>query len=214
MTVRVLLADDHGAVRAGLRMILETDPGIEVVGEAADGRVAIDMARALSPDVVLMDLRMPRLDGIEATRALSATTRVVVLTSFGLDDLILGALRAGAGGFLLKDIDADDLIAAVRRAAAGDTVLAPSVTASVVALLAAAPEPPARAELPGDLTDRETGVLRLLAEGLSNQEIATDLRISEATVKTHVSRILTKLGAASRVQAALAYREAHPPEGA
>lgn len=208
MTVRVLLADDHGAVRAGLRMILETDAAIDVVGEAADGRVAIDMARALGPDVVLMDLRMPRLDGIDATRALSATTRVVVLTSFGLDDLILRALRAGASGFLLKDIDADDLIAAVHRAAAGDTVLAPSVTASVVSLLASTPEPRQAPALPEDLTDREADVLRLLSEGLSNQDICAGLGIAEATVKTHVSRILTKLGVTSRVQAALAYREA------
>ncbi|MCM1011951.1 response regulator transcription factor [Brevibacterium sp. XM4083] len=211
----VLIADDHGAVRAGIRLLLDTADGISVVGEAADGRTAVSMADALRPDIVLMDVRMPVLDGVAATRQLRSAPggpTVLILTSFGLDDIILAALRAGAAGFLLKSASAEELIGAVHRAAAGDTVLSPEVTASVVTMLSALPEEPAPAAvLPDDLTDREREVLAGIAAGRNNRALAKQLGITEATVKTHVSRVLVKLGVESRVQAALAYTAATGP---
>ncbi|MEI7059029.1 response regulator transcription factor [Nocardioides sp. CCNWLW239] len=213
--IRVLLADDHAAIRAGLRMLLATAGDIEVVGEAADGATAVANARALRPDVVLMDVRMPGTDGVAATRQVveEGLADVLVLTTFDLDEYVFGALRAGAAGFLLKSAEADDLVDAVRHVAAGDGVVAPEVTRRVLAELAGAPDrtdPAATrgAPLPTELTPRERDVLSALGQGLSNAEIAQRLVISEATTKTHVSRVLAKLGVASRVQAAIAAREA------
>lgn len=210
MTVTVLVADDHAAIRTGLRLILERAEGIAVVGEAADGAVAVTQARALRPDVVLMDLRMPGTDGISATRAIvdDGTAEVLVLTSFDVDDLVHGALEAGAAGFLLKDVEPGALVDAVRRVAAGDGVLAPQVTRRVLRELArrardAAPPP---RELPDGLTEREQEVLAALGRGLSNAEIADELGISEPTAKTHVSRVLSKTGSRSRMQAAVLAR--------
>lgn len=205
--IRVLLADDHAAVRAGLRMVLDAAADIEVVGEAADGRAAITNARALRPDVVLMDVRMPDVDGIEATCRIVETglAQVLVLTTFDLDDAVFGALRAGAAGFLLKTATPDELLTAVRRVAAGDGALAPEVVRRVLAAAVAAPAAPddVTPEVVADLTGREREVLGALGRGLSNAQIATELVITEATAKTHVSRVLAKLGVASRVQAAL-----------
>ncbi|WP_022917510.1 response regulator [Ruania albidiflava] len=218
MTVRVLLAEDHAAVRAGLRLILEADPGIEVVGEAGDGHAAVTNTRALRPDVVLMDIQMPRLDGVEATTQIvtEGLAAVLVLTTFDLDEYVFSALRAGAAGFLLKSASAAELTAAVHRVATGDGVVAPEVTRRLLAAFASSqpgaveqvhrPEPDGGA-LTG-LTEREQDVLALVARGLSNQEIATTLVITEATTKTHVSRVLAKLGCSSRVQAAIVAREA------
>ncbi|MFJ2757464.1 response regulator [Nocardioides sp. NPDC087217] len=213
--IRVLLADDHAAIRAGLRMLLATAGDIEVVGEAADGATAVANARALRPDVVLMDVRMPGTDGVTATRQVvdEGLADVLVLTTFDLDEYVFGALRAGAAGFLLKSAEASDLVDAVRHVAAGDGVVAPEVTRRVLAELAGAPDrsgaavTPA-APLPADLTPRERDVLAAMGQGLSNAEIAQRLVISEATTKTHVSRVLAKLGVASRVQAAIVAREA------
>ncbi|MET7402499.1 response regulator transcription factor [Dactylosporangium sp. NPDC005572] len=204
--IRVLVADDQPAVRAGLVLILDAAPGVEVVGEAADGAEAVDRALALRPDVVVMDLRMPRLDGIAATRQLveAGLTSVLVLTTFDLDEYVFGALRAGAAGFLLKDASAADLVTAVRTVARGDGIVAPAVTRRILATFAAPADPE---PLPVEtLTDREREVLACLGDGLSNAEIATRLGIAEATTKTHVSRILTKLNLRSRVQAAIAAR--------
>lgn len=213
--IRVLLADDHAAIRAGLRMLLATAGDIEVVGEAADGATAVANARALRPDVVLMDVRMPGTDGVTATRQVveEGLADVLVLTTFDLDEYVFGALRAGAAGFLLKSAEANDLVDAVRHVAAGDGVVAPEVTRRVLAELAGAPDratPAATSEasLPTDLTPRERDVLAALGQGLSNADIAQQLVISEATTKTHVSRVLAKLGVASRVQAAIVAREA------
>ncbi|MCP2267332.1 response regulator [Promicromonospora thailandica] len=213
--IRVLLADDHAAIRAGLRMLLATAGDIEVVGEAGDGAVAVANARALRPDVVLMDVRMPGTDGVTATREIVAEglAEVLVLTTFDLDEYVFGALRAGAAGFLLKTAEAAALVDAVRHVAAGDGVVAPEVTRRLIAELAgprtgngaARGEPSA---LPADLTPRELDVLAGLGAGLSNAELAAELVISEATAKTHVSRVLAKLGVTSRVQAAIAARDA------
>lgn len=213
--IRVLLADDHAAIRAGLRMLLATAGDIEVIGEAGDGAVAVANARALRPDVVLMDVRMPGTDGVTATRQIveEGLAEVLVLTTFDLDEYVFGALRAGAAGFLLKTAEATALVDAVRHVAAGDGVVAPEVTRRLIAKLA---EPhdgqggrggPVR-PLPADLTPRERDVLAGLGSGLSNAELAAELVISEATAKTHVSRVLAKLGVTSRVQAAIAARDA------
>jgi DNA-binding NarL/FixJ family response regulator len=215
--IRVLLADDHAAIRAGLRMLLATAGDIEVIGEAGDGAVAVANARALRPDVVLMDVRMPGTDGVTATRQIveEGLSEVLVLTTFDLDEYVFGALRAGAAGFLLKTAEATALVDAVRHVAAGDGVVAPEVTRRLIAELAqprdrnggghrGGPVQP----LPADLTPRELDVLAGLGGGLSNAELATELMISEATAKTHVSRVLAKLGVTSRVQAAIAARDA------
>lgn len=208
--VRVLVADDHSAIRFGLTTILGHAEGIEVVGEAADGAAAVRQARALRPDVTLMDIRMPGTDGIAATRQLvsAGLTQVLVLTTFDLDEYVHGALRAGAAGFLLKSVEAPRLIEAVNLVAAGDGVLAPQVTRRLITAFAASARD--RAPLPrglGDLTDREREVLACLGEGLSNARIGARLYIGEATVKTHVSRVLAKLGLRSRVQAAILAQE-------
>ncbi|MBF6330281.1 response regulator [Nocardia transvalensis] len=211
MTIRVLIADDHGAIRAGLRVILDTADGIEVVGEAADGDIAVAQTKALRPDVVLMDVRMPGVDGITATERIVADglARVLILTTFDLDEYVFRTLRAGASGFILKSASGPALVDAVRAVAAGDGVLAPEVTRAVITAFAAG-SPPAepQPDLLADLTDREREVLDCLGEGLSNAQIAGRLYIGEATVKTHVSRVLTKLGVRSRVQAAILAREA------
>ena len=205
--MRVVIADDQQLVRAGLRMILESQPDIEVVGEAGDGVEALELARRTHPDVLLMDIRMPRMDGLEATRALAAqpgtaTTRVLILTTFQVDDYVFEAMRSGASGFLLKTAPPEELVHAVRVVAGGDALLSPAVTRSVVAEFARlSPAPrPAPPEL-GTLTERETEVLKLVAAGLSNTEIAARLFLGEATVKTHVGRVLGKLGLRDRVQA-------------
>ncbi len=208
--ITVLIADDQGMIRAGLRSLLEQDGGICVVGEAVDGLEAVDSARRMSPDVVLMDIRMPELDGIEATkRVLSELpgTRILMLTTFDLDEYVFAALRAGASGFLLKDAPSEDLISAVHTLARGEGLLAPAVTRRVIELFASTPVPNAPRELEL-LSARELEVLRLLAQGLSNAEIARQLFVGEATIKTHVSSVLSKLGVRDRVQAVIYSYEA------
>jgi DNA-binding NarL/FixJ family response regulator len=212
MTIRVLLADDQALIRTGFRLILTSEPGLEVVGEAADGRQAIDLSRRVRPDVVLMDIRMPNVDGVEATRALAGAgvqdpVKVLILTTFDLDEYVVDALQAGASGFLLKDTPPEDLIRAIHVVASGDALLAPSITRRLLDRFAAQ-RIPAQQPPPGvaDLTDRELEVLKLVARGLSNAEIAEMLVLGETTVKTHVSRILSKLELRDRVQAVvLAY---------
>ena len=205
--VRVLIVEDDALMRAGLRGVLGGDPAIEVVGEAGDGRHAVHRTRLLSPDIVLMDIRMPDLDGIAATRDVLAAfpdVKVVILTTFEQDDYIFGALRAGASGFLLKRTRPEDLIAAIHTVAAGDSLLAPSVTSCVIARMAQQPAPDTTRDARlAALTPREREVLELVASGLTNAEIATDLVIEESTVKTHTKRILGKLGARDRVQAVI-----------
>jgi DNA-binding NarL/FixJ family response regulator len=202
--IRVLLVDDQELVRSGFRLILELAGGIEVVGEAPDGREAVRMAREQQPDVVLMDVRMPELDGIEATRRLrqaGVEARVLVLTTFDLDEYVYAALRAGASGFLLKDAPREELVGAVRTVARGEALLAPAVTQRLIERFVARPAPAEAAPALAELSARELEVLHLLARGLSNAEIAAELILGEATVKTHVARILRKLGLRDRVQA-------------
>lgn len=206
--MKVLIVDDHATVRMGIRLVLQAADDLEVVGEAADGRSAISMARALSPDVILMDLRMPVLDGIEATKALHKKYRVVVLTTFDDDEYLFGALQAGAHGFLLKSAQPEAIIMGVRAAARGESVLDPQVTARILARALAVPE---AAELP-ELTGREQEVLQGIGEGLSNPQLAQRLGIGQSTVKTHVSQVLAKLGVSTRLQAArIAYGATSSP---
>ena len=204
--VRVLLVDDDQLMRAGLRAVLSSDAGIEVVGEAATGRAAVARVAALRPDLVLMDVRMPDLDGIAATREVLATSpdvKVVILTTFEQDDYIFGALSAGASGFLLKRTSPEELLAAIHTVAAGDSLLSPSVTRIVLERLARQPAPRVAGSAVAHLTPREREVLGLVARGLSNGEIAAALVIEESTVKTHVKRILGKLGLRDRIQAVI-----------
>jgi DNA-binding NarL/FixJ family response regulator len=207
--ISVLIADDQRLVRTGFRVILASEPDIDVVGEAANGVEAVEQARASQPDVVLMDIRMPQLDGFEATRKVlaAARSRVLILTTFDSDEYVYEALRAGASGFLLKDAPADQLITAVRCVAAGDALIDPSVTRRLIARFARSLRPQTRTpDALASLTARETDVLRLIARGLSNTEIAAELVIEASTVKTHVGRVLTKLALRDRVQAVvLAY---------
>ncbi len=206
MTIKILIADDQALVRTGFRKILESEPDLEVVGEAGDGAEAIEAPTLQHPDVVLMDIRMPRLDGLEATRKIAGRTRVLILTTFDLNEYVYEALRVGASGFLLKDAPADQLITGIRVVAAGEALLAPSITRRLIEEFAHRPPPSAR---PGELqalSPRELDVLRLVARGLSNTEIADELFLGDATIKTHVSRILHKLALRDRVQAVvLAY---------
>ncbi|WP_327366655.1 response regulator transcription factor [Streptomyces sp. NBC_01217] len=203
--IRVLLADDQRLVRAGFRSILEDEDDIEVVGEAGDGEAAVSACRELRPDVVLMDIRMPGMDGLEASRLIAgdeqlASVKVVILTTFDLDDYVYGALRAGATGFLVKDTEPEELLQAVRVAARGDALISPSVTRRLIAEFAGrvkGPEPDPRLDV---LTDREREVMQLVAAGLTNDEIAARLVLSPSTAKTHVSRIMSKLGARDRSQ--------------
>ncbi|TFV60803.1 response regulator transcription factor [Geodermatophilus sp. DF01-2] len=210
MSIRVVLVDDQAMVRTGLRMVLAAEPDIEVVGEAADGVAGVRVVTEQRPDVVLLDVRMPGVDGLEAARRIVAAelpTKVVVLTTFDEDEYVAAALRAGVSGFLLKVAPPEDLVAAVRTVAAGQGLLDPAVTLRVIETFAATPAPgPQRAGALAQLTERETDVLALVAAGLSNAEIAARLYLGEATVKTHVSRVLLKLGLRDRVQAvAFAY---------
>jgi len=211
VNVRVLLADDQALVRSGFRKLLEAEPGIEVVAEAADGLEAVERARLHRPDVVLMDIRMPRLDGLQATgrivAAASPSPRILMLTTYDLDEYIFEALKAGASGFLLKDSPAEELVAAIHVVAAGEALLAPSVTRRLIEAFVSVPRvsPEAKRQLDG-LTPRESEVLHLVARGLSNAEIAEELHLGEATVKSHVGNLLMKLEVRDRVQAVvLAY---------
>jgi DNA-binding NarL/FixJ family response regulator len=217
VTIRVVVADDQGMVRSGFSVLLNAQPDIEVIAEAVNGREAVAQAAALRPDVILMDVRMPVLDGLQATREITAmpdAPKILVLTTFDLDDYVYEALRSGASGFLLKDASAGQLAEAVRLVAAGDALLAPGVTRRLIAEFArmGAPRSPGRKQLEG-LTERESEVLALVARGMSNGEIAGHLFVAEQTVKTHVSRILMKLGLRDRTQAVvLAYESGlvHP----
>ncbi|HEX8804595.1 MAG TPA: response regulator transcription factor [Acidimicrobiales bacterium] len=210
--IRVVVADDQELVRSGFAMIVDAQPDMRVVGEAADGEAAVDVARRERADVVLMDVRMPRLDGIEATRRLAGPdvddpVKVVILTTFDLDEYVFEALRAGASGFLLKDLRRDDLVQAVRVVASGDALLAPSVTRRLITDFARRPVPGAGARL-AELTPREQEVLELIGRGQNNAEIGATLIVGEATVKTHVGRVLMKLGLRDRVQAVIYAYEA------
>jgi DNA-binding NarL/FixJ family response regulator len=205
--IRVVIADDQGMVRAGFRSLLESERDLQVVGEAADGEEAVSVVRRLRPDVVLMDIRMPALDGIAATSRLveeGTETRILVLTTFDLDEYVFEALRSGASGFLLKDAPAEELVAAIKVVASGDALLAPGVTRRVVDAFVRRPRPsPELQEAADRLTPREREVLELIARGRSNSDIARELVVSEATAKTHVSNVLGKLGLRDRVQAVI-----------
>ena len=206
--IRILLVDDQALVRAGFRMILDAETEMEVVGEASDGREAIDQVRSLRPEVVLMDIRMPELDGLQATRRIIAAhdaARILILTTFDLDEYVYEALRAGASGFVLKDDPAEQLLTAIRTVAGGEALLSPAITRRVIERFASIPQPRHQKELE-ELTERELDVLRLIARGLSNVEIGQELYISDTTVKTHITHILQKLDLRDRVQAVvLAY---------
>jgi DNA-binding NarL/FixJ family response regulator len=216
MTIRVLIADDQALMRGGFRMILDAEEDIEVVGEAIDGRDAVEQFGRLAPDVVVMDVRMPAMDGIEATRRLAAggsTARVLILTTFDLDEYVYEALRAGASGFLLKDRPPEELVAAVRVVASGEALLAPSVTRRLIEEFASRPKAPTPPRELDELTDREREVLVLMARGLSNAEIAARLFLAETTVKTHVGHVLQKLRLRDRAQAVVVAYESglvHP----
>jgi DNA-binding NarL/FixJ family response regulator len=209
VSIGVIVVDDQGLVRAGFRMILEAQPDIQVVAEAVDGAEAVATARRLRPDVVLMDVRMPRVDGLQATRQLAGPgvddpVKVLILTTFDLDEYVYEALRAGASGFLLKDVRRDDLVSAVRVVAAGEALLAPSVTKRLIGEFARRPRPVEREQVALDgLTAREREVLELMARGQSNAEIAASLVIGEQTVKTHVGNVLAKLGLRDRIHAVI-----------
>src|SRR5215208_5445212 len=210
MSISVVVADDQELVRTGFRVILDSEPDIEVVGEAADGREAIETAKQLAPDVVLMDIRMPVLDGLAATRRIvtgpDSRPRVLILTTFDLDEYVYEALRSGASGFMLKDNPADQLITAIRVVAEGEALLAPQITRRLICEFARRRPSTARPEQLQILTERETEVLKLVAHGLSNSEIASELHVAETTVRTHVGHLLTKLELRDRVQAVvLAY---------
>jgi DNA-binding NarL/FixJ family response regulator len=207
VTIRVAIADDQALVRSGFRLILEGRPDLAVVGEAEDGAAAAALVEELAPDVILLDIRMPVLDGIEATRRIVASgsrTRILVLTTFDLDEYVYGAVRAGASGFLLKDVRPGELVDAIRVVASGNALLGPTAIARLLERFPAPGEAMADAAAITSLTEREAEILRLLARGLSNAEIASTLVVSEATVKTHVSNILRKLGVRDRVQAVIA----------
>ena len=202
--IRVLLADDQPLVRSGIAMLLSAEPDIAVVAECSDGATAIEATQRLDPDVVVMDVRMPGLDGVAATKKIAGRTRVLILTTYHVDDAVYGALRAGAAGFLLKDAVPAELVMAIRAVAAGEAWLDPAVAQRLLTEFAARPERPATPEAMGILTGREREVLILAAEGMSNEEIATTLIIGEATVKTHLGRVLAKLGVRDRTQAVVA----------
>jgi DNA-binding NarL/FixJ family response regulator len=213
LSIRVLIVDDQALVRSGFRMILEAREGVEVVGEAENGAQAIELARELAPDLVLMDVRMPVMDGVEATRRLlesGSSARVIILTTFDLDEYVFEALRAGASGFLLKDVQPAQLVEAIRVVASGEALLAPSITRRLLDRFAATLEASERKPPPelDSLTRRELEILRLVAGGLSNAEIAAELVVSETTVKTHVSSVLRKLHLRDRVQAVVLAYEA------
>jgi DNA-binding NarL/FixJ family response regulator len=215
MSVRILIADDQALVRAGFKMILDAEDDLDVVGEAIDGREAIEQVSALRPDVVLMDIRMPELDGLEASRRILASQtdgapKILMLTTFDLDEYVYEALRAGASGFLLKDTPPEQLVSAIHVVAEGEALLAPSVTRRVISEFVKGTGPRAATQFPklDDLTARELEVLKAIARGLSNAEIARELYVSETTVKTHVARILMKLGLRDRVQVVVLAYEA------
>jgi DNA-binding NarL/FixJ family response regulator len=203
MTIQVILADDQPLVRAGLRMLIEQTPGIDVAGEAGTGAEAVQLVVDTDPDVVVMDIRMPGMDGIEATRLITAggkRARVIVLTTFDDDDYVYGALAAGASGFLVKDMALEDILSAIRVVAAGDAIIAPGVTRRLIGQFASPPRPDRKQRPLAGITDREREVLRLVGLGMSNAEIGAALYITTGTAKTHVARLLAKLGARDRVQ--------------